>query len=108
MHEKYQWLLHCANSQKRYTLAIGDYRSIYLLNSSIKLITKLLSQRLQEIIVYLIHANQYGFIKSRTIHGCLAWAFEYISLYKNTKKEMVIIKLDFEKAFDRVEHQAIL
>ena len=89
-------------------LCIGDYRSIYLLNSSIKLITKLLSQRLQEIIVYLIHANQYGFIKSRTIYGCLAWAFEYISLCRKTKKEMVIIKLDFEKAFDRVEPQAIL
>ena len=79
-----------------------------LLNSSIKFITKLLSQRLQEVILTLIHVNQYGFIKSRTIHDCLAWAFEYISICKKTKKEMVIIKLDFEKAFDRIEHQAIL
>ena len=42
------------------------------------------------------------------MHDCLAWAFEYISICKKTKKEMVIIKLDFEKAFDRIEHQAIL
>lgn len=42
------------------------------------------------------------------MHDCLAWAFEYISICKRTKKEMVIVKLDFEKAFDRVEYQAIL
>lgn len=50
-------------------LFIGDYRPISLLNSSIKLITKLLSQRLQEVIISLIHVNEYGFIKSRTIHA---------------------------------------
>jgi retron-type reverse transcriptase len=56
----------------------------------------------------LIHKNQYGFIKSRSIHDCLAWAFEYLHICKTFKKELVIIKLDFEKAFDRIEHRAIL
>lgn len=73
-------------------LCVGDYRPISLLNSSIKLIIKLLSQSLQEEIISLIHVNQYGFIKNRTINDCLAWSFEYISICKRTKKEMVIIK----------------
>jgi len=46
---------------------VNDFRPISLLNSSVKLVTKLLANRLQPLITKLIHANQYGFIKSRTI-----------------------------------------
>jgi retron-type reverse transcriptase len=87
---------------------VNDFRPISLLNSSLKLITKLLADRLQNVISRLIHKNQYGFIKSRSIHDCLAWAFEYLHICKKSKKELVILKLDFEKAFDKIEHQAVL
>jgi hypothetical protein len=45
-------------------LFISDFRPISLLNSSIKLLTKLLADRLQKVIISLVHANQYGFIKT--------------------------------------------
>ena len=87
---------------------VDDYRPISLLNYSLKCITKLMSSRLQTIFPQLVHQNQYGFIKGRTIQDCLAWAFQFLHIYDHSKKEVVILKLDFEKAFDKVEHEAIL
>lgn len=46
---------------------ISDYRPSSLLNCSMKIITKILANRLQAVIPSLIHKNQYGFIKNRTI-----------------------------------------
>jgi hypothetical protein len=57
---------------------VNDFRPISLINYVVKIITKLLGNRLQSIIIPLVHPNQYGFIKIRTIQDCLAWTFEYI------------------------------
>jgi retron-type reverse transcriptase len=56
----------------------------------------------------LVHDNQYGFINHRTIQDCLGWAFQYLHICHSSRREIVILKLDFEKAFDKVEHHVIL
>ena len=67
---------------------INEYRPITLLNCCLKVITKLLANRLQRLVLKIVHRNQYGFLKGRTIQDCLAWAFEYIYQCQSSKKKL--------------------
>lgn len=73
-----------------------------------KFIAKIAGNRLQDEILICVHKNQYGFIRSRTIQDCIGWALEYLHQCHQSRRTIVILKLGFEKAFDSIEHEAIL
>ncbi|XP_073367712.1 uncharacterized protein [Aegilops tauschii subsp. strangulata] len=85
----------------------NDFRPISLVSMPATIINKLLANRAQQIILSVISKNQYGFIKGRSIQDCLAWSFEYIHMFHKSKNQAIIFKIDFEKAFDKVDHNAI-
>ena len=94
--------------KKEVPLSPNDFRPISLLNGVLKIITKLLANRMQKVILQMIRVNQYGFLKARVIQDCLGWAYEYLFQCYKSRQEVVVLKLDFEKAFGTTEHKAII
>ncbi|XP_027155903.1 uncharacterized protein LOC113756420, partial [Coffea eugenioides] len=81
-----------------------DFRPISLSNVSSKIISKILSTRINTLLPKLILEFQTGFIPGRGIQDNVLLAQELIlDLDKKLRHPNVILKLDMEKAYDRVE-----
>ena len=82
---------------------IQKYRPICLLNVILKIITKILVNRLIIIISGVTRASQTAFIKGRYILEGVLVLHETLNSMHKTKKTGVLFKIDFEKAFDKVK-----
>ena len=85
---------------------IKNYRPITLLNIDIKIIIKTLADRLANIIPKLVHANQ-TCIPGRHIENNIFLTQDLIDHANLTNRNLAIIFLDQEKAFDRMSHKFI-
>jgi hypothetical protein len=73
-----------------------------LLNVSIKLTTKVVAMRLQNLLPNLIDEDQTGFVKSRCIADNFVYAVDLVQCCRLRKKKAIILKLGFRKSFDTV------
>ena len=81
---------------------IQQFRPICLLNVSYKILTKLLANRLGLIIHKVIADTQTAFIKDRFIMEGIVILHETIHEMHHKKLPGVLLKIDFEKAYDKV------
>ncbi|XP_057730369.1 uncharacterized protein LOC130945683 [Arachis stenosperma] len=82
---------------------IKDLQPISMVGCVYKVISKVLVKRMRSVMLALVGKTQSAFVKGRKIHDGALIACETVNWIKLRKKEAAIIKLDFQKAYDRVK-----
>ena len=82
---------------------IQQYRPICLLNVSFKIFTKILNDRILKVADKLMGPSQTAFIPGRYIMEGVVILHETIHELHRKKQDGVILKLDFEKAYDKLQ-----
>lgn len=82
---------------------LTDYRPISVVNTIIKIISKIMATRLQPVMDRLVSPRQTAFIKGRSIMESYAVARELLTFSHKNKIPSVLYKVDFAKAFDTVD-----
>ena len=82
---------------------LNDFRPISLVGSMYKILAKVLANRLRSVIGLVISDSQSAFIKGRQILDGILVANEIVDAARKYKKELVLFKVDFEKAYDMVD-----
>ena len=82
--------------------SIKNWRPISLLNTDYKILTHVLSNRLQSILPSIISKDQSGYIKNRNISLNIRSIFDIIDHVEKTNSSGLLAFIDFEKAFDKL------
>ncbi|GKV35665.1 hypothetical protein SLEP1_g43906 [Rubroshorea leprosula] len=81
---------------------IEEYRPISLIGAMYKIVAKLLANRLKEVISYVIGEHQMAFVEGRQLTEAVVMANEIIDEARKKNLNSFILKMDFEKAYDKV------
>lgn len=102
--EKHQFVFHIAYTKNDNTNDISEFKPICLVISLYKIVAKVISRRLREVISVVVSDTQCAFIRERQIFDGILITNEIIHLIKKKTEEEgnLIFKLDFSKVYDYV------
>lgn len=86
-------------------LKCESYQPVSLLGVDYKILTKVLAIRLDTVMPKIVHPDQSGFISGRQLYGKLRRLFNIIYSPKAPNVAEILIILDAQKAFDRIEYE---
>jgi len=81
---------------------LNEFRSISLVGCIYKILSKVLANRLRKVLPSVIDANQSAFLEGRGLLDSVLVANETVDFLKKEKKSGVLVKVDFEIAYDSV------
>ena len=87
---------------------LKNWRPISLLNVDYKIAVKAIASRIKTFIPYLISNEQTGFIKGRYIGENIRIVYDLIDFCNDTHTPGALLFLDYEKAFDSIDHNFII
>ena len=90
------------------SVAFDHFRPTSLCNVSYKILTKLLANRIKQLLEKLISPKQGGFVKGRHILDNVILVQEIIHSSQQHQEQGILIKLDMANAFDGVRHSFLL
>lgn len=90
--------------QKGSRLDLENYRPISLLNVDYKILTKLLANRMKRVIGEIVQPTQNYSVPGRDIVDTIGTVRDVIEYMKRDGAGGVVVGIDWNKAFDRVEH----
>ena len=88
-------------------LQVALWRPLTLFNYDYKLLAKVLAVRMESVMDMLIGPQQTGFMKGRSITHNILKTKEIVASLNRAPKPGVVVSIDFEKCFDRVEYCSI-
>ncbi|XP_028052004.1 uncharacterized protein LOC114256537 [Camellia sinensis] len=81
---------------------LEEYRLISLIGSMYKILAKVLSNRMKQVMPKIISEVQSAFLGGRNIMDEILIANEIVDGWKRSNKKGLVLKLDFEKAYDSI------
>jgi len=82
---------------------LNDFRPISLVGSIYKILAKVLTNRLHSVIGSVVSKDQLAFVQNMQILDGILIANEVVGEAHKLKKELLLLKVDFEKAYDLVD-----
>jgi hypothetical protein len=82
---------------------LGNWRPITLLGSLYKILAKTLARRLQVFLPRVIRPGETDFVEGRSILDNTFLAQEAKDWVEESNQDLILLLLDFEKAFDKIE-----
>ena len=95
-----QGLITCIPKTGKARNLIKNWRPISLLNTSYKLISSCITNRMRKVLSRVISTEQKGFLEGRSISDCTRLMFDLINSCQVNNIDGLILLVDFEKAFD--------
>ena len=85
-----------------------NWRPISLLNTDYKLASKIITERLKKVMDSIVHHDQTCGVLGRSIFSNLHLVRDVLDYIDKTNEPAILVTLDQEKAFDRVDHEFML